>query len=176
MINPYRSLTEEANSHEFAEGRDNTRRKYLPQEGSVRSIAALFSLGCALLIWLGFGVLINSRDIGWKCAGVAILSVAVLFGVTSIGLFARNERSRKTAVVISIACLAAFPVGTIFSAYVMSQLLKTESRYVFTNEYFELVRATPRLKPRTSYWVWFLTAVFIVMCARALSSYVSEIM
>lgn len=150
---------------------EETRRKYLSHEASVKSVGLLYYLGGTALFIMGVLILVGftSRTFRASEGGVSvglaafylILSVVQIF--TATGLRKLSGWARIPAGILSGLGLLAFPIGTIINGYVLYLLFSEKGSMVFSAEYQEIVAATPHIKYKTSIVVWVLIGLVVLV-------------
>jgi hypothetical protein len=116
-------------------------------------------------------MLVGVLEIRTVSAEAAILAVACFFylglgilqGATAMGIRKLQNWARYVAVVFSVIGLLGFPIGTIISAYFLYLLLSQKGTMVFSDEYKEIIAATPHLKYKTSIIVIILLILLVVI-------------
>lgn len=163
---------------------ENTRRAYLTLESTMRQIGFLYYLGGLGTILAALDILFANRT-DTADIGIALLLLAVSGVLLSAGWSMRELRpwGRIIGWVLLGIGLLAFPVGTLISCFILYWLvishpydftryrnvviaiywLVRRGPYVFSQEYRDVVAATPHIKYRTSTLVLvLLTAIFTV--------------
>jgi hypothetical protein len=79
------------------------------------------------------------------------------------GLRKLTPWGRVVGIVIGVIGLAAIPIGTILSIYILYLLLSKKSKMVFSPAYKEVMAATPKVKYKTSIWVWMVLGFVILL-------------
>ena len=151
------------------------RKRHLSHEASVKSIGSLYMLGAILMVLSG-GVMLVVTLVGvaWTAAPVesAIMAImwccfylglGILQGATAMGLRKLQKRARSVVVVFSVIGLIAIPIGTIISAYFLYLLLSQKGKMVFSEEYQQIIAATPHIKYKTSIIVVILLILLLVI-------------
>jgi hypothetical protein len=157
---------------------EHIRRAHLNHEASVRSIGNLCYLGAILWSLAAAVTLPNLLHLrrqpdGWvEVSGLVggILGGLILPGAMALLLFFGGRGLRKltpwgrvVGIVIGVIGLAAIPVGTILSIYILYLLLSKKGKMVFSPAYREVIAATPEVKYKTSMVVWVVLGVFILL-------------
>ncbi len=138
-----------------------TRRHLLKHEASVRSVGILYFLG-------GIGLVLSGVSLFAVAAPEPLIAV-VLFALGILQLWlAVGLRKLKRVVRIPTMILAAigligFPVGTIISAYILYLLGCQKGVQVFSDEYAEVIAATPHIKYRSSKLVIGLVVLLVAL-------------
>jgi hypothetical protein len=173
--NPYAApATDTSAASDHAElPAERIRREYLRHEASVQSIGVLYYLGGGVLSLyaLGLGVVAAVEPgAGLKAlllAGVCCLMAAPLL-VVGRGLRTLRPWVRLPVAILSIAGLAALPVGTLVSVYILYLVFGKKGAFIFSPEYDVVLRQTPHIKYRTSALLWILMAVLFAVLALAI--------
>ena len=153
---------------------ETIRRKYLSHEASVQSIASLFLIGgvIGLLVSIGYFVVGFTALSGPIRRGAPemffVLAVVFLaFAVAQIGVAVGVRKlaawSRVPATILSLIGLLGFPIGTLISIYFLYLLLSRKGEMVFSDEYRDVIKRTPRIKYRTSIVVWVVLFLILSM-------------
>jgi len=151
------------------------RTRYLSHEASVKSIGTLYMLGAILMVLSGGVMLVvmlvgvlKIRTVSAEAAILAVvffiyLGLGILQGATAMGIRKLQNWARYVAVVFSVIGLLGFPIGTIISAYFLYLLLSQKGTMVFSDEYKEIIAATPHIKYKTSIIVIILLILLVVI-------------
>lgn len=161
------------------------RREHLSHETAVRSIGSIYFLlffvfGLVALLILGPGVMAisggNDVDIGLFFCGIG-LAAGALAGASfwiGMGLNRLNPSVRKPAIVATCIGLLAFPVGTLVCPYLLYLLLGKKGRRVLSDEYKQVVLATPHIEYRTPVGNWLLLALLVVALILAYKIFIAS--
>ena len=155
---------------------ERIRREYLSREASVRSEGSLFMLGAALfgLAAVGWAIPLVTRGVvpdlpSGHLVYIAVLAFMVVLvvahGWIGYGLRRLNPAARPWAIIFSVLWLLYFPVGTVFSPYVIFLLTGRKARYIMTPEYRAIRAATPHIRYKTPVWLWVLVACIVLFVA-----------
>ncbi|MFO7592457.1 MAG: hypothetical protein R6X15_00240 [Pseudomonadota bacterium] len=165
---PYRPPT--ANIENFSPAdiahAEQTRKKYLNHEASVRSIGLLYYLGVAgmLAVAAAFVIDFNEAELHISAFVIAILiALAGLYFWIGKGLRSLKKNVRIVAGIMAAIGLVSFPVGTIINGYILYLLFSAKGKVVFSDTYQEMIDATPHIKYRTSLLVWFVLVLLILI-------------
>jgi hypothetical protein len=153
------------------------RTRLLSHEASVKSIGALYMIGAILMVLGGIslgvmlvvglvGVTDNAGSTPASFFAVLCffyLGLGILQGATAMGIRKLQNWARYVAVVFSVIGLLGFPIGTIISAYFLYLLLSQKGTRVFSDEYKEIIAATPHIKYKTSIIVIILLILLVVI-------------
>lgn len=160
------------------------REAHIKHEASIRSIGLLYYLGALFMLLGALGMLVGGSVAGTSGAATEgagfILVIGVIylvFGVISIWV-GRGLRRLKRWVKIPVTILSALgllsiPIGTLINGYILWLLHSEKGKMVFSEEYAEIVEATPEVKYRTSIIVWILLAlvIFGLLAAMAIPAF-----
>lgn len=153
---------------------EETRRKYLNHEASVKSIGALYYLTTAFMLWGGIDTVLHpiTRTGRPMSLGVAVLFIvlAAVFGVAGTGLRRLQGWARIPTGILATLGLLAFPVGTIINVYVLYLIFSGKGSMVFSPEYREVMAATPHIKYKMSILVWVLLGLVLLLVAVGLGA------
>lgn len=168
---------------------ERIRREYIGHETSVKSISALYFLGIVIALFsLSVpATILLSRDspkrgpadvpeaFVWMIAAVGI---ATLFAFVGVGLHKLKRASWLPAIVISsLWALASlwslrFPIGAIVNVYALYLLSCRKGRYVFSEEYREVIRQTPHVKYRTSPVMYVVLLILVLLIVGSVLAFV----
>lgn len=141
--NPYAppQVTELSSGHAGMTEAEVVRREHLSVEANIRTTAVLHMVGMALFAVPGFLMLLQGKSVS-----LLFLLIGGTLGIVGHGLGALNGRARWPALVISVAGLLAFPVGTIINAVILVNLTGAKAKRVFAPDYQEIIAATPHVE------------------------------
>jgi len=156
---------------------EDIRQTHIKHEASVKSVGFLYLLGGVLFLVMGV-FMAPVIFAGGQATGsetpflAAIIALYAGLGVLSIFL-ARGLRKLQRWVRIPVTILSAlgllsFPIGTIINGYIIWLIWSEKGKMVFTDEYQEIIAATPHVKYKTSIVVWVLLGLLILFLAAAL--------
>jgi hypothetical protein len=113
---------------------------------SVKTVGGLWLIGGALLLLIGIAAILSDPEI------FALIDLLVGSFVAWTGWLTRTlqPRARVPATILSIVGLAAFPIGTAISGYMLYLLWSTKGSMIFSDQYGLIVRATPHVRYKTS--------------------------
>ncbi|HEY3897090.1 MAG TPA: DUF4339 domain-containing protein [Chthoniobacter sp.] len=146
---------------------EETRRKYLSHEASVKSVGFLYYIGGAALTMVGLGLMVTI--IGGKGQpGALIFAILFLiFAVVQIwvgtGLRRLRSWARIPTSILSGIGLLGFPVGTLINGYILYLVLSQKGAMVFSPDYQAIIQQTPHIKYRTSALVWIILGVVLLL-------------
>ena len=153
------------------------RKKFLSHEASVKSLGLLYwlgsifgFLGVAVYLFMGIALLAEQETVAGVTMLVAapiMLVIAVLQMFLARGIRNLKPWARICGIVLSAIGLIGFPLGTLISAYFLYLLVSKKGVYVFSDEYKQVIAATPHLKSRTSLLVWILVGLLALVIIAA---------
>ncbi len=143
----------------FQQDDTRIRQQFIDCEANVLSIAGFLILGG--LITGVFGILsplwVATGDIQ-NLAFAAFFGVLALLGIAQviIGVQVRRfrPRARIGAIIFCVLWLLFIPVGTVIGGACLWYLVRPAAKYVFTQEYRDVIRRTPHVQFRTSAVSW----------------------
>ncbi len=151
---------------------EKIRMEYIKHETSLKAVGILFYAYGALVMG-GYGVLAKTTDLSWirsaHSASAVLAILFVLISITYISFVGRGLRTLepwtyRPTVAIAVIGLLGFPFLTLISAYVLWLVLSKKTRFVLSQEYAEIIAATPNVaRPRRAFWELFLTAVGVIV-------------
>ena len=165
---------------------DSIRKKYLSHEASVKSIGLLYWLGGIFLALMSIGyfvagmiALANSQSIG---PGIFLSLLALFFGSFAVfqifvaqAIGKLKPWSRIASTVISCIGLLGFPLGTLINGYFLYLLQSKKGEYIFSQEYQQVIAATPHIKYKTSIIVWILLGLLVgLLCVGIVAALVGR--
>lgn len=162
--NPYETPKAEVLNPVGSTASEETRRKYIKHEASVKSVGILYWLGALALVVMAFAPLVElgegrggSRDPGYALGFAAVLlAVGALQFWTGAKLRKLDQVARIPCGTLSGLGLLAFPWGTLLNAYVLYLIFGPKGTVVFSREYKEVIAATPHIKYKSS--------IIVVVC------------
>jgi hypothetical protein len=169
-LNPYASpLSEEPftgpGSPELTEA-ERIRQEFIGREASIKSIGTLCYLGA---VFSGFYALafsgLGATDAEMRLVGIVLAIfcalMAILHGWIGHGLRKLHKKLRIAAIVISVLWMLNIPIGTILGIIAVFKLGGDKGSYIFSDEYRQIVDATPQIRYRTSRTAWIVLALLI---------------
>jgi hypothetical protein len=160
-------------------GRINTaaeeiRKAHIKHEASVQSIGVLYILGACSVFFAGIIVLFApGRSPSDVDAGLGLVVTIPLLGLGAFQLvvgFGVRQLKRWTRIAVGILSgigLLAFPIGTLINGYILYLVLSEKGKTVFSEQYQEVIAATPHVKYKTSIVVWILLGLVIFLIGAA---------
>ena len=180
--NPYAPTSASAAAPGFAQGlspelshAEAIRRQYLSHEASAKSIGTLYLIGAFLIVPLGVGAIVVTAisflygEIStfeaaiMGVAGMLYMGIGLGQGATGLGLRRLRPWARIVAIVLSAIGLLGFPIGTLIAAYFLYILASQKGVYVFSDEYKQVILATPHIKYKTSIVVWIFLGLLLLL-------------
>ena len=183
-VNPYAPVSAEPPLATASSQAEAIRQEHLSHEASIKSIGVLYLLAAVFLVPIGgwllimglFGLSGNdmAADSPATLIGIGIfeLALGLLQGYTGLALRQLKSWARHVAILFSGIGLLGFPIGTLISAYFLYLLLSRKGVYIFSDEYQQIVAATPHMKYKTSMVVWVLLLLLIGLLAVGMVSVV----
>ena len=147
-----------------------TRKEYLNHEASVRSIGVLYYIGAvsALIVAVSLLITLESSSAGTSALALAFfIPIGLLYFWLGSGLRALNQKVRPIAGVFAAIGLIGFPLGTLINGYILYLLFSAKGKMVFSDEYRDIIDATPHVKYKTSIIVWLILALLVLVVAAA---------
>ena len=144
------------------------RQRFLSHERSIRLTGLLYLASAMLLGFVGLvGAFESSETNEWLVALAMLLSAPVFFALAA-GLLKLRRWTRVPVVALSCLGLLAVPVGTFINGYILYLILGRKGRYVLSQDYAEVIAATPNIQSSGPSRVirllfWFLVIVIAVI-------------
>lgn len=146
---------------------EETRKKYLNHEASVKSIGSLYYLTAAFMLWGGIDSFIHPVTRTGRHISIFVFVfffvLAAVFVVAGAGLRRLQGWARISAAVIATLGLLAFPVGTIINGYILYLVVSRKGATVCRPEYRDIIAQTPHIKYKMSIVVWILLALVLAL-------------
>ncbi len=151
-----------------------TRKRYLNHEVSVQSIGSLYYLGAfgTALMTLGMFGVVASGGVANIVGGIV---TSLIFGVLTVffillgwGLQKLNPRVRIPVAILAGIGMLYIPIGTIINAYILYLVVSKKGRFVFSDEYKEVIRQTPHIRYRSWLAIVFLVLLLLILAAAVL--------
>jgi hypothetical protein len=121
-------------------------------EQSVRSIGVLYLLAGTLFI-VGAIAALNILGLG----GIVWVIPSLIVGGGLIWLSnllqSLDPLGQKPALIISIIGMLLFPIGTVLGGYALVLLLCKRGRYIYSDEYRQIISDTPEIKNQMKRWL-----------------------
>ncbi|ADE54242.1 DUF4339 domain-containing protein [Coraliomargarita akajimensis] len=174
----YLQCLQEGVSADFSNDCAVIRQQHIKHEASIRSVGLLYYIGALFMLLVAVGMLIGfGASFGGSqgdastfllIAGLAYL----LFGTAAViigrGLRRLRRSIRVPVTILSCLGLLSIPIGTVINAYILYLLHSEKGKTVFSDEYADIVTATPEIKYRTSALVWILLAIVLLILLAAI--------
>ena len=144
----------------FQQDDTRIRQQFIDCEANVHSIAELLMCGGIIVAGVCVVMAFNFVAVDRLAAlGAAVLLASTgLAGIVQliVGLRVRafRPRARIGAIIFCALWLLFLPLGTIFGGVCLWYLLRPAAKYVFTEEYRDIIRRTPHVQFRTSSASW----------------------
>lgn len=148
------------------------RREHVLHESSIRSVGALFMLGGIITLLYGvFAAVVSFQTrngaeqlvmLGLGGVGLALGAAMVAIGN---GLRVLSPKAKIPGVVLSALSLVNLPCGTAVGAYAIYLLLSAKGTVIFSEEYKDVIAATPHVKARTPWYAWLALALVLGLIA-----------
>jgi hypothetical protein len=171
--NPYQTPT--ANIENFspaeAANAELIRKAHINHESSVRSIGLLYyimggiaslGIGAAIVIPMVENDSFNGVGIFTALTGAFVVALLALYLWTGRGLRTLKPSARIVAGILAALGLLSFPIGTLINGYFLYLLFSEKGKTVFSDDYQNVIDATPHIKAGTSVLVWLLLAIMII--------------
>jgi hypothetical protein len=144
----------------FQQDDTHIRRQFIDCEANVRTIAGVLMLGgvfvagsCAIP---GFVFVAQHGMSGLGAA--ALMGLVAIFGIAQVvvgfQLQSFRQSARTGAIVFCAIWLLFIPVGTILGGVCLWYLMRPAARFVFTQQYFDIIQRTPQVRFRTNPASW----------------------
>ncbi|MES2437692.1 MAG: hypothetical protein V4584_01410 [Verrucomicrobiota bacterium] len=166
-LNPYeaplvRDVTETAPSEA-----ETIRKQHIKHEASLKSVGLLYWLGGAITIIAGAVPLLGGTGGSTTAHQLGAASFFVVFGIFQIGVGIAIRRLRRWTLlpvgILSALGLAAIPVGTIISAYILYLFFGGKGKVVLSDSYKQVIAATPHIRYKTSKVIWVLLGLVVLL-------------
>ena len=138
------------------------RHALLKHEASVKSVGILYLLGGIFLVFGALTAVSTGRE--------KVVSIGALLGALGVlelwlwsGLRKLRRNVRVPAMILAGIGLLGFPLGTIISAYILYVLGSKKGDRVFSDEYAQVIAATPHIKCNLSLVTKVVLAILIVL-------------
>jgi len=149
---------------------ENLRNTYLNHEVSVKSIGFLYLLGAVFMVPAGIIMLAMApfSEGGVSLAivlaiGLFYLCMGLLQGYAGLGLRRLTNSGRILGIVFGVIGLIGFPIGTLFSIYILYLLISQKGKVVFSDTYRQAIAETPHIKYKTSIVIWILLGLVLLL-------------
>ena len=145
------------------------RQEHIKHEASLRSIGILYYIGGVLILFGGISMLVPLLSLGEESAafGIGFLMFYLLLGIFFVAggrAFRKLKRwVRVPSTILSAIGLINIPVGTLINGYILYLIWSEKGKMIFSDEYKEVMEATPEIKYRTSALAWIVLIVFVII-------------
>lgn len=145
----------------------SVRRMHLNHEANIKAVGMLYYLG--VIIGVVVVILSLTGTIKLDKGILTTSSIAFTLGLCIFnawvgrGLRTLNPVVKIPAGVQAGIGLLGFPVGTLISGFVLYLLFSKKGTMVFSDEYKQVIAATPDIKYRTSIIIWFFLALLVLV-------------
>lgn len=126
-------------------------------------MGVLYYVG-AVLMGVGIGgAILDEHSIVAK-VGIIGLFAGLMFLYVRVGTWLRvlDRRARTPATILAAIGLLAFPLGTLINGYILYLLQSKKGTMVFSQEYKQVIEATPEIKYKTSILIWVLLGIVLL--------------
>lgn len=178
-FNPYSAPEELDTISELGEESSDAeiiRNKYLKHEASIKSVGAIYFLiafilllGSAALLFQAFN-LPNEVEVEEEKAFAFLFFIGMTYFAFSFfyiwigsGLRSLKNWARITSGIFAIPGLIAFPIGTLICGLILYLMFSKKGAYICTDEYKQVIAATPHIRYRTSILVKIAAALLLVV-------------
>jgi hypothetical protein len=144
-----------------------TRAAHIETEATIKAVAGLILLFAALMLLVG-SLSFNEKP---GCAtspfmtGPVLVVLSLVLGAVGVGMRRLRSWARIPGALVSSIGLLGFPIGTLISGYALVKLLGRQGRLVMSEEYREIIVATPHVKRKTSVVLKVLLFVLLAIIA-----------
>lgn len=149
---------------ENREAMEDMRHQFIKHEASVKSIGILYFIAAVLFGFVGGAALFGANgNAGSGAIGFVVCALYLWLGIS----VQRLKAGSKIGIgILSGLGLLAIPIGTIINAYILWLVFSAKGKTVFSDEYKEVIEATPHIKYKTSkIVVGFLIFIVIIFAA-----------
>lgn len=141
------------------------RTRHIKHEATIRSIGMLFYIGSVLAVIAGAGMTISGFSEASTKPSI-IGAVFILIGIIQfwVGRKLRelSPQAKIPTTILSTLGLLGFPVGTLVNLYILYVIHCKKGRYILSDEYREIVEATPEIKYQTSILIWMFLGLIVL--------------
>jgi len=148
--NPYAPPTTETLTAMVPETEaEQIRKEYRNHEAQVKSIGLIYGL-CAVLIMLASGLglmsFLHHGDIVALLVGGFVFGIGLFQFCVAVGLSNLSQWTKVPVAIFSAIGLLAAPVGTLINGYILFLVFSEKGTYVFSDDYKQILEATPHIK------------------------------
>ncbi|WP_395750771.1 hypothetical protein [Prosthecobacter sp.] len=167
-FNPYAAPQSQTLLNPVKSEEETLRAEHISTESTIKSVGALFLLPAAVLLVIGWQMLLRYPHDSHSRMGLLTLAAGLVLGVVGYGMRSLRNWARIPAILVSACGLIAFPIGTLISVCMVLKLLGKQARQVMTDDYRRIVTLTPHVKLKTSATTWAVLALVVVVIAACL--------
>jgi len=165
--NPYAApQIEDSPIADSSSDKEVIRKELIGHEASIKGLGFLYILGGVLWGIGGFffvtRIFQNEPVSAWMPVGL-LLGFSTLVAFVGFGLRRLKPWARVVGGIFCGLGLLGFPLGTIINAYFLYLLFGKKGVRVFSDEYKDVIAATPDVKYRTSKVTWIVLGVFLLV-------------
>ena len=157
------------------------RSAHIAHEATLRSVGLLYYLGAIFLVMLAITTLYRGTPadvpttLSDPAAAALALAIAAALALAGYGLHKIKPWARVPVMSISTLGLFYFPVGTMICGYILYMVLNKKGQVIFSQEYQEIIKATPQIGYRTPLIAWVLLGlILLIIVSAALGLMLSE--
>ncbi len=160
---------------------EEIRQEHIKHEASIKSVGTLYLIGGVLMVLSGFGMMAGAAagssgggDFGPEAAGFMIgmtifyLVIGVLMVFLAFGIRKLKSWVRIPVTILSGLGLLNIPIGTLINGYILYLVWSKKGKMVFSDEYKQVIEATPHIKYKTSIIVWIILIIMVLLLVGAL--------
>ena len=144
----------------FQQDDTRIRQQFIDCEANVLSIGGLLIFGGIIVAgvcgYSAFAILVDGGSFALAAAVLLVLLgiAGIVQSIVGLRLRAFRPRARIGAIIFCALWLLFLPLGTIFGGVCLWYLLRPAAKYVFAQEYRDVIRRTPHVQFRTSAVSW----------------------
>ena len=133
---------------------EQIRQRYLKHEASVKSVGILYLVPAGLLTLSGTSRMVmgfvefSAESPRTILISTAVLGLGCLFLVISLQIRKLRRWPLIPIGILSAIGLLQVPIGTLINGYILWFLFSAKGRYVFSEEYQQVIAATTHMKYR----------------------------
>lgn len=169
------------NTHQEGNTQLAIRRAHIAHEATLRSLGLLYYLGTIFLVLLATITLYHGTPadtpspLSDPLTAALALGAALLLGLTGRGLRTLQPWARVPVMSLSTLGLFYFPMGTMICGYILYLVLCRQGQAVFSQDYQQVIEATPEIDYRTPWIAWLLFGlILLIMLSAAFGRLLSE--
>lgn len=145
---------------------EQIRREHILHEVRLKSIGALYYLGCLFLGLSGLAAIVamaSQPASGMVVILIMYLTFGAIFGALGYGFRRTRPWIKIPGAIVASLGLLAFPIGTLINAHILYLLFSRKGQTVLSAPYQEIIAATPHVKYRRSVGDWIAIGVLVAM-------------